>query len=85
VFISKTSCSQGTQHPELEDRVGEQNEAPVMQGEMVSGLLHHLDTRRSTGPDGICLRVLRKVAEVLTEPPSIIYQQSWLTREVPVG
>ena len=29
-------------------------------------------------------RVLRELVEVLTEPLSIIYQQSWLTREVPV-
>ncbi|KAK4810689.1 hypothetical protein QYF61_007489 [Mycteria americana] len=29
-------------------------------------------------------RVLRELAEVLTKPLSILYQQSWLTREVPV-
>ncbi|KFQ80676.1 hypothetical protein N337_11774, partial [Phoenicopterus ruber ruber] len=74
-----------TQPPELEE--GEQNEAPIIQGEMVSDLLHHLDTHKSMGPDGIHPRVLRElaeVAEVLTKPLSIIYQQSWLTREVPV-
>ncbi|PKU28055.1 rna-directed dna polymerase from mobile element jockey-like [Limosa lapponica baueri] len=36
------------------------------------------------GPDGIHPRVLRELAEVLTEPLSIIYQQSWQTGEVPV-
>ncbi|KAK4822322.1 hypothetical protein QYF61_013021 [Mycteria americana] len=51
---------------------------------MVSDLLHHLDTHRSMGPDGIHPRVLREVVEVLTKPLSIIYQQSWLTGEVPV-
>jgi len=35
-------------------------------------------------PDGIQPRVLRELAEVLTKPFSIIYQQSWLTSEVPV-
>ncbi|KAK4812027.1 LOW QUALITY PROTEIN: hypothetical protein QYF61_025018 [Mycteria americana] len=49
----KTSCSPGTQPPELEDRDGEQNEAPIIQGEMVSDLPHHLDTHKSMGPDGI--------------------------------
>ncbi|KFO07792.1 hypothetical protein N312_13130, partial [Balearica regulorum gibbericeps] len=57
---------------------------PIIQGEMVSNLLHHLDTHKSIGPDGIHPRVLRELAEVLTKPLSIIYQQFWLTGEVPV-
>ncbi|KAK4832042.1 hypothetical protein QYF61_020557 [Mycteria americana] len=36
VFNSKTSCTLGTQPPELEDRDEEQDEAPRIQGEMVS-------------------------------------------------
>ncbi|GAB0179524.1 mitochondrial enolase superfamily member 1 [Grus japonensis] len=36
------------------------------------------------GLDGIQPRVLRELAEVLTKPPYIIYQQSWQTGEVPV-
>ncbi|KAK4817662.1 LOW QUALITY PROTEIN: hypothetical protein QYF61_023941 [Mycteria americana] len=64
---------------------GEQNEAPIIQGEIVSDLLYHLDTHKSMGLDGIHPRLLRLLAEVLTKPLSIIYQQSWLTREVPVG
>ncbi|KAK4828776.1 hypothetical protein QYF61_000801 [Mycteria americana] len=50
---------------------------------MVSDLLHHLDTHKSMGPDEIQPRVLRELADVLTKPLSIIYQQSWLTGEVP--
>ncbi|KAK4831549.1 hypothetical protein QYF61_018204 [Mycteria americana] len=73
----------GIQPPELEDRVEEQNEAPIIQGEMVSNLLHHLDTHESMGPDGIHPRVLRKLVEVLTKPLPILYRQSWITREVP--
>ncbi|KAK4832759.1 hypothetical protein QYF61_025288 [Mycteria americana] len=59
------------------------NEAPIIQGEMVSDLLHHLDTHKSMGPDGIHPRVLRELVEVLTKALSILYQQSWLTGEVP--
>ncbi|KAK4811280.1 hypothetical protein QYF61_023332 [Mycteria americana] len=83
VFNSKTSCSPGTQTPELEDRDGDQNGAPIIQGEMVSDLLHHLDTHKSMGPDEIHPRVLKELVEVLTKPLSILYQQSWLTGEVP--
>ncbi|KAK4810730.1 hypothetical protein QYF61_007704 [Mycteria americana] len=47
---------------------------------MVSDLLHHLDTHKSMGPDGIHPRVLWELAEMSL---SILYQQSWLTGEVP--
>ncbi|KAK4810837.1 LOW QUALITY PROTEIN: hypothetical protein QYF61_008809 [Mycteria americana] len=84
VFNSRANCSLGTQPPESEDRDGDENGAPIIQGEMVSDLLHHLDTHKSMGPDGIHPRVLKELADVLTKPLSIIYQQSWLTGEVPV-
>ena len=58
--------------PKLEDRDGEQNEAPVTQREMVSDLLHHLDTHKSLRPDGIYPSVLRELDKVLTKPLSII-------------
>ncbi|KAK4811010.1 hypothetical protein QYF61_015714 [Mycteria americana] len=83
VFNSRANCSLGTQPPELEDRDGDQNGAPIIQGEIVSDLLHHLDTHKSMGPDEIHLRVLKELADVLIKPLSIIYQQSWLTGEVP--
>ncbi|KAK4824113.1 hypothetical protein QYF61_010736 [Mycteria americana] len=83
VFNSRANCSLGTQPPELEDRNGDQYGAPIIQGEMVSDLLHHLDTHKSMGPDEIHPRVLKELADVLTKPLSIIYQQSWLTGKVP--
>ncbi|KAK4822159.1 hypothetical protein QYF61_010420 [Mycteria americana] len=83
VFNGRANCSLGTQPPDLEDRDGDQNGAPIIQGEMVSDLLHHLDTHKSMGPDEIHPRVLKELADVLTKPLSTIYQQSWLTGEVP--
>ncbi|KAK4819016.1 LOW QUALITY PROTEIN: hypothetical protein QYF61_024132 [Mycteria americana] len=83
VFNSRADCSLGTQPLELEDRDGDQNGAPIIQGEMVSDLLHHLDIHKSMGPDEIHPRVLKELADVLTKPLSIISQQSWLTGEVP--
>ncbi|KFW05852.1 hypothetical protein N326_12977, partial [Eurypyga helias] len=73
-----------SKRPELGDKDGEQNEAPIIQGEMVSDLLQHLDTHKSMEPDGIHPGVLRELVEVLTKPLSIIYKQSWLTGEVPL-
>jgi len=49
---------------------------------MVSDLLHHFDTHKPMGPDGIHPRVLRELVEVLTKPLSIICQLSYLTEEV---
>ncbi|KAK4825484.1 hypothetical protein QYF61_027639 [Mycteria americana] len=82
--MAKRQREKMEQPPELEDRDGEQKEAPIIQGEMVSDLLHHLDPHKSMGLDGIHPRVLRELVEVLTKPLSILYQQSWLTGEVPV-
>ncbi|GAB0177331.1 mitochondrial enolase superfamily member 1 [Grus japonensis] len=84
VFSRKTNCSLRTQLTELEDRDVKQNEAPIILGEMVSNLPHHLDMNKSMGPGGIHPWVLREVVKVLTKPFSIIYQQSWLTGEVPL-
>ncbi|KAK4810540.1 hypothetical protein QYF61_004503 [Mycteria americana] len=75
VFNSRANCSLGTQPLELEDRDRDQNGAPIIQGEMVSDLLHHLDTHKSMGPDEIHPRVLKELTDVLTKPLSIIYQQ----------
>ncbi|PKU35998.1 rna-directed dna polymerase from mobile element jockey-like [Limosa lapponica baueri] len=82
VFSSGVS-SLSTQTPEQAVRGREQNEAPAIQREVVRDLLQHLDINKSMGPDGIHLRVLRELVEVLTEPLSIIYRQSWQTGEVP--
>ncbi|KAF1449307.1 hypothetical protein FQV21_0007288, partial [Spheniscus demersus] len=83
VFNSQTGYPQGIQPPELEDRDSEQDEPPIIQEEAVNDLLRHLDAHKSMGPDGIHPRVLRELAEELAKPLSIIYQQSWLTGEVP--
>lgn len=82
VFSSQTSYPQGTQVPDLEVRDGEQKPS-MIQKETISNLLLHLDCHKSTGPNGIYPRILRELVEVLAKPLSIIYQQSWSTKEVP--
>jgi len=83
VFNSQTGYSKGSQPPVLEDRDGEQNKPPIILEEAVNDLLCHLDTYKSMGMDGIHPRVLKELAEELAKALSIIYQQSWLTGEVP--
>ncbi|KAK4827692.1 hypothetical protein QYF61_020826 [Mycteria americana] len=61
----------------------EQNKPPIIQEEALNDLLHHLDTHKSMGPDGIHPRVLRELVVEIAKPLSIIYQHSWLTVEVP--
>lgn len=63
-FNSKSSCW-STGPPELENKDGDQKEIFIIQGEMVSGLLHHFDTQKSVGPDGIHSRILQQLVEVL--------------------
>lgn len=48
-------------------------------------LLHHLCVHKSMRLDETHPRALKKQAEVLTKLFSIIYQQSWVTREVPAA
>lgn len=74
VFNSKTSCSVGTQTPELKDK----------NGEMVSDVLHYLGRHNSMQSDGIQKRIVQELAEVLPETLSIIHQQSQITQGVPV-
>lgn len=73
VSNSKTSCALGIQPPELEGSDREQKEVPIISGEMVSDLIHHLDMNKSVELDGIHPRVLSELADVpllqVTEQP----------------
>ncbi|KFO83325.1 hypothetical protein N320_00554, partial [Buceros rhinoceros silvestris] len=57
---------------------------PIIEEGTVNELLYCLEVHKSMVPGGIHPRILRELAEVLTKPLSIIYQQSWLMGEVPV-
>ena len=68
VFSSKTSCSLRTQLSEFVDRDREQNEALIINEEMLSDPLKYLDTCKSMGSDGTHPRVLRDLEEVVARP-----------------
>ncbi|KAK4823974.1 hypothetical protein QYF61_008593 [Mycteria americana] len=59
-------------------------DSPAFQIKFSDTSVSILGTHKSMVPDGIHPRLLRELAEVLTKPLSILYEQSWLTREVPV-
>jgi len=54
-----------------------------MQEEAGNDFLCHQDTYKSMEPDGVHLKVLMKLAGEMDKTLSMIYQQSWLTGEVP--
>ncbi|RMC07425.1 hypothetical protein DUI87_16893 [Hirundo rustica rustica] len=83
VFSGKTTCLQDNCSLGLVDGVREQNDPPIIQEEAVRELLRCLDIHKSMGPDGVHPRVMTELADELAKPLSIIYQQSWLTSEVP--
>ncbi|TRZ25108.1 hypothetical protein HGM15179_002011 [Zosterops borbonicus] len=83
VFSGKTTCLQDNCPPGLVDGVREQNGFPIIQEEAIREQLRCLDAHKSMGPDGIHPRVMRELADDLAKPLSIIYNQSWLTGEVP--
>ncbi|TRZ05653.1 hypothetical protein HGM15179_021454 [Zosterops borbonicus] len=83
VFSGKASCPQDNCPLGLVDGIREQNGPPIIQEEAVKELLSCLDVHKSLGPDGIHPRVIRELEDELAKPLSIIYQQSWLTGEVP--
>lgn len=66
VFNSKTSSSLGTQAPGLKDGMWIRMKPNNPKGN-ISNLLHHLDTHKSVGWNGIHPKVLRELAEAFTE------------------
>ncbi|KAJ7404631.1 hypothetical protein WISP_144447 [Willisornis vidua] len=60
-----------------------ENDQPPVDPEIVQDLLLQLDPYKSMGPDKICPRILKKLTDVITEPLSMIFEQSWKSREVP--
>jgi len=82
-FKSQTNYSWGTLTLDLKVWDEEQNKPPyVGWKQIIDLLLWHWDCHKSMGSDGIHLRVLRKLAEVIAKLLSIIYQRSWKTGKV---
>lgn len=70
-----------SQHPELEDCDCENDKLQV-NPEVVRDLLFQLDPYKSKGCDGIHLRIHKELADVITRPLLMIFEQSWESGEV---
>ncbi|KFP46474.1 RNA-directed DNA polymerase from mobile element jockey, partial [Cathartes aura] len=56
---------------------------PFVDTEIVRDQLYQLNVHKSTGPDAIHPRVLKKLVDVTAGPLLTIYQRSWESGEVP--
>ncbi|KFQ34649.1 hypothetical protein N331_12545, partial [Merops nubicus] len=56
---------------------------PAVRKDKVHDHLRNLNINESMGPDGVHPRVLKKLADAVAEPLSIICGKSWQSGEVP--
>ncbi|CAM5111816.1 unnamed protein product [Natator depressus] len=55
---------------------------PSVKKEVVRDYLENLDEHKSMGPDALHPRVLKELADVITEPLAVIFENSWRSGEV---
>uniref|UniRef100_A0A803T570 Reverse transcriptase domain-containing protein n=1 Tax=Anolis carolinensis TaxID=28377 RepID=A0A803T570_ANOCA len=80
VFSQKESHLQPQKY-EMDEGLGEIQ--PQIGRQVVQELLAALNEFKSPGPDRLHPRVLKELAEVISEPLTIIFKSSWRTGEVP--
>ena len=67
----------------MEDHDYESNKL-LIDFKLVQDLLLQWNAHKSMGPDGIHSKLLKKLANVIARPLSVIYQGSWESEEVPL-
>jgi len=82
VFSAKAG-PQESQAPEVREEAYREDNFPLVEEDCVSNHLSDLDIHKSMGTDGMHPRVLRELADIISEPLSIIFERSCRTGEVP--
>ncbi|PKU38487.1 rna-directed dna polymerase from mobile element jockey-like [Limosa lapponica baueri] len=84
VFTAPASPRE-SQTLEVTEKVWTKEDFALVEEDQEREQLNKLDICKSMGPDGMHLRVLRELAEVIAGPLSIIFERSWRTGELPEG
>ncbi|PKU46275.1 rna-directed dna polymerase from mobile element jockey-like [Limosa lapponica baueri] len=82
VFTAKAAPHE-SQALETRGKVWREEDFPSVGEDWVRDHLAKLDIHKSMGSDGMHPRELRELADVITEPLSIIHERSWRIGEVP--
>jgi len=82
VFTAK-AAPQESQSLEVRKKVWRKEDLPLLEEDQVRDHLSELDSHRSMGPNDMHPRVLRELADVISEQHSVIFERLWRTGEVP--
>ena len=81
--MSAKTGPQKSQALEVREEACRKDDFPLVEEDCVRDRLSNLDAHKSMGPDGMHPRVLRELADVITEPFFTIFERPWRTGEVP--
>ncbi|PKU39318.1 rna-directed dna polymerase from mobile element jockey- hypothetical protein [Limosa lapponica baueri] len=80
--FNNTDRPSAARSPELEDHKCGNSDFLFVDTENLRDQLHQLNVHKSMGLDGIALRILKNLPDVISGPLSVIYQRSWESGEV---